>query len=86
MDGSPRASHLIELCEALQIRIRFMRKQVAEMAACPDRDDLIRRIGSARMHLGALHQELAIARFVEDSVRVTLHQERPNLDDDDEDE
>ena len=73
MQGGLRADRLDDLCEALRLRIRAMKAEIASRPESPARDDLEKRVKEARHQLAVLRQEQAISQFVEESVRATLH-------------
>ena len=83
MEGGIRANRLIDLCDALRARIRGMKEEMARTAPSPERDDLEQRILDARHQIAVLQQELAVSQFVEESVRATFRQDKPDLEYDD---
>lgn len=71
LGDQPDSDQLRSWCDALERRLRAM--EAERRRGGPGAESLDPKIARLRAQLAALREDAAVTRFVEDSVRATLH-------------
>jgi hypothetical protein len=82
LDGGPRASELELMIDALRQKRRATMREADRAVTATERFKLEAKVAELDIQIRALREEAAITKFVEDSVRVTLHKPADPLEED----